>query len=201
MSITTTPSSPRLRSPLAVIWTREDCEKLVAAGVLNYRFELVDGEIIKKVGQNLPHRIAVSRLTGWLYRIFTEDCVQSQATIDVAPEDNPTSEPEPDVTVLSIPLPDLARQDPRQNPTPANIHLVIEVADTTLDYDLSVKAGLYARAAIPEYWVLNLRERKLHVFRLSSGGNYAPAIEHSEADSVAPLAAPHAPVRVGDLLP
>jgi Uma2 family endonuclease len=199
--MTTTPLSPRLRSPLAVIWTREDCAKLVVAGVLNYRFELVEGEIIKKVGQNLPHRIAISRLTGWLYRLFTEDYVQSQATIDVAPEDNPTSEPEPDVTVLSTPLPDLARQDPRQNPTPQNIRLVIEVADTTVDYDLTVRAGLYARAGIPEYWVLNLRERKLHVFRQPFGGNYAPAIEYGEAAPVAPLAAPQAPVRVGDLLP
>jgi Uma2 family endonuclease len=201
MSITTTPTPPRLRSPLAVIWTREDCAKLVAAGVLNYRYELVEGEIIKKVGQNLPHRIAISRLTGWLYRIFREDYVQSQATIDVAPEDNPTSEPEPDVTVLSVPLPNLARRNPRQDPTPTDIRLVIEVADTTLDYDLSVKAGLYARAGIPEYWVLNLRERKLHVFRQPSGGHYAPMIEHEEGASVATLAAPNAPIRVGDLLP
>jgi Uma2 family endonuclease len=201
MIITTTSSTPRLRSPFAVIWTRDDCARLAAAGVLDYRYELVAGEIIKKVGQNLPHRTSITLITAWLCSIFGAVFFQSQATIDVAPEDNPTSEPEPDVTVLSVPLPELARQNPRQNPTPEHIRLVIEVADTTLDYDLSVKAGLYARAGIPEYWVLDLRGRRLRTLRQPADGSYGQTTEYAEGDSAAPLAAPPAVVRVADLLP
>ena len=51
-------------------WTRKDCARLAVAGVLNYRYELVEGEIIKKAVQSLPHRIAITLITAWLYTVY-----------------------------------------------------------------------------------------------------------------------------------
>ena len=192
---------PLPRNPFAVVWTRRDCEKLVAAGALDFRYELVEGEIINKMGQNLPHRISIIRIIEWLCQIFSSDYVQTQAKIDVLPEDNPTSEPEPDAAVLTASLPQLAQQDPTQNPRPEQVRLLIEVADTTLNYDLIVKAGLYARANIAEYWVLDLNARQLHVLRKPANGAYQQVNTHPETASVASLAAPDAAVIISRLLP
>lgn len=198
MSMTFT--SPPFRNPFSVRWTREDCAKLESDGYLNHRYELVEGDIIDKMGQNIPHRIAVSRLTGWLYRIFNEDYVQSQAAIDVAPEDNPTSEPEPDAAVLTVPFQTLVQQEQR-NPTAEQVCLVVEVSDTTLQYDLSVKAALYARAGIAEYWVIDLNARAIHIHRHPQVGQYSSVIIHPERDTVSCLASPTLTVSVAALLP
>lgn len=203
MSLSTlnSPSAPRLRNPFAVIWTRKDCESFVASGVLNYRFELVEGEIISKMGQNLPHRIAITFTMSWLIATFGQDFVQSQATIDVLPEDNPTSEPEPDLAVTNVSLPQMAAQNPKQNPSRKQIRLLIEVSDTTLNYDLTVKAGLYARAEIPEYWILDLNARELHILRQPAQGAYRQTTTHIATATVTSLAAPSHPVSVASLLP
>lgn len=200
MSLTISPTSSSVPSPFAHLWTRADCTRLEAAGILNYRYELVEG-IINRMSQNMPHRTGVSRLTGWLYRIFTEDYVQSQSPINVAPEDNPTSRPEPDVAVLTVSLPELTRQNPELDPTSEQVRLIVEVADSTLRYDLITKAGLYARAGIPEYWVLDLNGRKLHIFRRPADGHYRDSSEYTETDIVSCSYAPTQTIVVSALLP
>jgi Uma2 family endonuclease len=182
-------------SPQAIHWTRKDCEALERAGVLNYRYELVEG-VINRMGQNLGHAGMVQRLLAWLFSVFGSEFVLTQMTIDVRPEDNPTSEPEPDVIVL-------ARRDVELlgNPTANDLRLCIEAADTTLSYDLTTKAGLYARAGIPEYWVLSLPERKLYVHRLPLEGVYKDVTACLEGETISPLAAPEAITQVSALLP
>src|SRR5580700_1319976 len=77
-------------------WTRKECDALEAAGLLqNERLELVEGELINKLGKNRPHTITLTFVASWLRRIFGEEFVNLETSIDVAPEDNPTSEPEP----------------------------------------------------------------------------------------------------------
>jgi len=108
------------------------------------------------------------------------------APIDVAPEDNPTNEPEPDVIVLKRQL---------------SHFLVVEIADTSLNFDLTTKAALYARAGIAEYWVLDVTGRRLLVHRDPKSSEYASIVAYGERESVAPLAAPQAEFRVADAFP
>lgn len=150
------------------MWTREDCDRMDRTGLLPGKWELVSGEIISKMGQNLPHAGRVSRLFSWLISIFGADAVLTHCSIDVAPEDNPTSKPEPDLTVVSGGWTAM-----KQNPTPREIVLVVEVSDTTLEFDLTVKAALYARAGISEYWVLDINGQRLHQFRQPAAGGWA----------------------------
>jgi Uma2 family endonuclease len=186
----------RNRAPSAVIWTRDDCKKLETAGILDFHYELVAGDIIRTPGQSVPHRHAVMLLTVSLAMAFGADFVQSQATIDIAPEDHPTSEPEPDVAVMNVPMTALTG-----NPTATQVVLVVEVSDTTLQYDLTVKAGLYARAQIAEYWVVDINNRQLHVHRQPQNGAYRSVVPYPDTATVAPLAAPNSPTLVAQLLP
>jgi Uma2 family endonuclease len=102
---------------------------------------------------------------------------------------------EPDVTVLHSSFRDL-----NGNPQPSNIALAVEIADTSLRQDLTAKAGLYARAGIAEYWVVNLKHRRLHVFREPSAGVYSARFEVGETDAVSPLAQPTCSIAVATLL-
>jgi Uma2 family endonuclease len=196
MSQQVIPNTPSGRWPFAVIWTRDDCAKLEAAGVLDYRYELVEGDIISKMGQNIPHRRALLRLLEYLISIFTIDFLQDQSAIDVHPEDNPTNAPEPDVSVLLVSSATLT-----SNPTAAQIALVAEVSDSTLTFDLTVKANLYARAGIPEYWVIDIPNRLLHLHTNPQNGHYQTVTPYSATATVAPLSSPTASILVSRLMP
>jgi Uma2 family endonuclease len=167
---------------------------LEASGLLDQEsLELVEGELISKMGKKRPHVSSFKRLHEWLVHVFGWRFVDAEAPIDVAPEDNPTSEPEPDLIVL--------RQDDSHftsNPQPQDLRLVVEIAHTSLSFDLKVKAALYARAGVPEYWVLDVAGRRLLVHRNPQSGTYMDVAAYSEHESVSPLAAPQAQFRVAD---
>jgi Uma2 family endonuclease len=186
---------PPESSPHAILWTRDDCAKMEAAGVLNYRYELVEGVVIK-VGQNMPHGALIMLILEWVVEAFMRACVVTQVSIDVRPEDNPTNEPMPDVLVLTRPAMSFT-----ERATPPDIRLLIEAADTTVRYDLTTKASLYARAGIVEYWVVSLPDRKLTVHRDPQQGAYRDLRTYREHEQVTPLAAPDKPVVVARLLP
>jgi len=176
-----------VRAAKSVMWTREDCRKMEIAGLLPERWELVRGEIINKMGTNLPHSMMAQCIAEWLAAVFTGGRILPTCSIDVFPEDNPTSEPEPDVTVLTRAARDLGR-----NPGPGDIEMIVEVSDTTLAHDLGPKAWLYARAGVPEYWVIDIKERRIHVHREPGSAGYA-SMQVFEADGeVSPLTRPDA---------
>lgn len=178
-------------------WTRRDCEFLVNNGLLVGRYELIDGEIISKMGQNAPHSFVINRFNGRLIRLFGEDFVRIQSPIDVADADRNTNDPEPDAAVTRGPATDYAVRQPG----PQDVLLVVEVADTTLRYDTTTKAALYARAGIPDYWVVDVNGRRLLMHRSPQNGVYQSVVEYAEGESVAPLENVQASVMVGDLLP
>ena len=182
-------------SPTAVRWTRGDCDALEKAGFLTYNYELVDG-VINRMGQNIRHGILVRLILAWLFSAFGDEFVLTQVTIDVSPEDNPTNAPEPDAIVLTRPAEDLP-----SNPLPSDIRLCVEASDSTLSFDLSTKARLYARAGIREYWVLSVRDRTLHVHRSPAGGVYQEVTICGEEEQVSPCSAPDVLIQVGKLLP
>ena len=83
---------------------------------------------------------------------------------------------------------------------PTTADLVVEVADSSLDFDTNEKRLLYARAGIREYWVVDINGRRLLVYRDPQGGDYATQQTFGPAESVSPLAVPSATVRVADML-
>lgn len=177
------------------VWTRVECATLEASGLLEQQHvELVEGDLIRKLGKKRPHVNAVTLLMAWLVEVFGVQFVNPEAPIDVRPEDNPTNEPEPDLIVLGRELSNFLSTNPR----PEDLRLVVEVADTSLDFDLTTKATLYARAGIVEYWVLDVTGRRLIVHRDPRSGRYSSVIAFGEQEGVAPLAAPHAEFQVRD---
>jgi Uma2 family endonuclease len=84
------------------------------------------------------------------------------------------------------------RPRPFANPTPADLRLVVEIAHSSLTFDLTTKASLYARAGIVEYWVLDVTQRRLIVHRDPAAGRYTSVVSYDETESVAPLAVPDA---------
>jgi len=177
-------------------WTREECQALERAGVVDLeRYELIEGELLRKMSKNLPHICAITLLIGWLQRVFGVEFAVPEPTIDVAPEDNPSSYPEPDAIVLVRSVRELTGHI-----RAGDIRLVVEVSDSSLTFDLHEKSWLYARAGIPEYWVLDINARRLFAHREPENGKYKTVTIYSANESVASLADPSSSVRVGDLL-
>jgi Uma2 family endonuclease len=183
---------PETRAVNAISWTREDCERMEEVGLLPERWELIQGEVISKMGQGLQHSFVIQRIQLWLVALFGYSFVAPQVTINVAPIDEPTSAPVPDIVVLNTPALRIAG-----SPKPNQMVLVIEVADTTLSFDLGVKARLYARAGIPEYWVASVKGRKLWVLRDPVDGKYSDIAELNEQAEVSPLGRSET-IRVGE---
>jgi Uma2 family endonuclease len=180
---------PRLR------WTREQYHELARMGFIEEgtRFELVEGEIVERMTVNQPHVISCHRSNRALSAVFGQEVVVSQAPVAV----NLHNEPEPDVYVLRRSVEEFSVEPPMSD----DILLIVEVSDTTLRKDLGVKAALYARAGIPDYWVLNLNDRILVVHRQPGSEGYESITMIGEDGSVSPPAAPQATVTVADLLP
>jgi len=144
---------------------------------------------------------SASRLvTRALRDVFEEDLWIVDTQLPVALDEE--SEPEPDVTVTA--------GNPRDflPSHPAHPVLVVEVAEASLALDREEKGSLYARARVPEYWILNLRDRVLEVYREPSrdasapyGWAYGSRQSLAAGEHVAPDAAPSARIAVSDLLP
>src|SRR5262249_49853880 len=108
VTLSTQPTAPEPLVPPRKRWTREECSAMEKAGLIDLaRYELIEGELIQRMGKNHPHNRALCSLPNWLRRVFGMDFVMQEPSIDVAPEDNPTSEPEPDVVVLNRPYHEL----------------------------------------------------------------------------------------------
>lgn len=178
-------------------WTRDDCAFLERVGFLPERYELIDGEIVSKMGQNQPHAIAVTLFLKWLIAVFGGDFVLSQLPVEVADADRPNYQPQPDLAVLVQQVTTYLTEPPG----PGDLRLVAEVSDSTLRGDLNTKASLYARAGIPEYWVLDVTGRRLFVHRNPTNGVYTSTERFDETESVATEASPGNATTVANLLP
>jgi Uma2 family endonuclease len=195
-ALTTAPEPPAPLVPRRKRWTRAECADLVSNGTWELeRLELIDGELISKMGQNPPHMFFLARILHWLMDAFGRERIYQDASIDVAPGDNPINEPEPDLLILKRPCLTL----PTANFQPDEIALLVEVSDSSLRYDLTVKAALYARAGIVEYWVLDIPGQRLVVHRDPGPTGYRSVVAYSGFERVAPLASPQNELPVGEL--
>ncbi len=187
--------------PHVRLWTREEYLKMAEAGVFapGERVELIEGEIIAMTPQKGPHATGVTLVWEEVRRAFgAEYVVRGQLPLDLGS----FSQPEPDVAVVR----GSARDFRDAHPTTAV--LVVEVSDVTVDLDRHQKASLYARAGIPEYWILNLPERVLEVYRDPAtisdhplGYGYRSSQRLDATAWVVPLASPTNRIAVADLLP
>jgi Uma2 family endonuclease len=193
LTIPTDPPIPL--TPPRKRWTRAECAILEASGMWEQqKLELVDGELISKMGKTRSHVNALMAMMRYLAGSFGYDHINPSAPIDVAPEDNSSNEPEPDLIVFALPTA-LRLTAPQA----ADLALVVEISDSSLRFDLTVKAALYARAGIIEYWVLDLAGRRLIVHREPEAGRYRTVVAYSEGEKVAPLSAPENELQVGGM--
>jgi Uma2 family endonuclease len=155
--------------------------QLGESGVLTSedRVELIDGWLVEKPVQKPPHAVVVSRLLRRLSKIVPESYdLRFQVPITLA-----TSEPEPDGVIAVGP-------DERYvaaHPTPKDILLVIEVADTTLAFDRGPKRLIYAAARLPVYWVVNLPGDRIEIYSNPRAGKtpaYRTRTDHERGTKV-----------------
>jgi len=184
---------PKLRH-----WSKSEYHEMAELGWFRgQRAELIDGEIVVLSPQKFEHGRVADRATEKMRELFGASFwVRMQLPLDLGPN----SEPEPDVSVVTG-----RREDYHDHPKQAV--LVIEVSDTTLSFDRGEKAGLYARAGVQDYWILDLVHRQLHIHRdpipdptQANWFTYGSIETFQGSDVVAPLNLPAGRVRVSELL-
>jgi Uma2 family endonuclease len=153
---------------LAKRWiTADEYKRMGEAGVFppDARLELLEGEIYEMSPIGSPHAACVDALALLLNEAAKRRfIVRVQSPIRL----NDFSEPQPDVTLLRW-RDDFYR---KALPTPADVLLVVEVADTTLETDRKVKIPLYARAGIPEAWIVNILDERIEIYSAIEGESY-----------------------------
>lgn len=175
-------------------WTREEYERRIADGFFQpeERLELIDGLIFEMTPQNSWHAAAIQALQEALPPLFGKGySLRIQLPLALGFD----SEPEPDVAVVA------GHWRNYRERHPATAVLVVEVAETTLLHDRERKASLYARAGIPDYWILNRAGACLEILRDPVDGAYRSKSVLRSGDEVSPLTRPGTSIAVADLLP
>jgi len=159
------------------VFTVSEFERMAETGILseNDRVELIEGEIIEMSPIGKSHAACVDRFTRLLSRLDNKVILRVQGPIQL----DDYSEPQPDLTLLRHRDDFYAGSLPR----PADVLLVIEVADSTLDYDRFMKLPAYARAGIPEAWLANLPADRIEMYAEPVDGAYT-VIKHATRGEV-----------------
>jgi Uma2 family endonuclease len=189
----------QLTEPRNFRWTRDEFYRLADLGCFDQRrVELIEGEIIEMPVPKPPHVMSIILSEHVLRTVFgTGFVVRTQSPINVSI----MSDAQPDLAVVPG-----SPRDYIEHPTSAL--LVVEVSETTLAYDRGRKGSLYAAGGIADYWIVNLVDRQLEVYRdpvpdanEPSGFRYNTRTDFVAGQFATPLAAPSATVAVADMLP
>lgn len=181
-------------------WTvAEFCEMMDLPKFQDRKYILIDGEIFKMPRPSPRHEGTIAIAMRILQSVIPSDhYVRVNLGFPLGFE----TEPIPDLAIAKGAAEDHLDSHPESSP------LFVEVSDSTLALDLRVKYHLYAAANIPEYWVLDIASKKVHLHRnpiadadAPRGFRYASVQVLTAADSFAPLAFPEKTIRVADLLP
>jgi Uma2 family endonuclease len=194
-------SRPAEAFPKKRRWTREEYYKMAESNILapDERVELIEGEILQMPPQGPSHSTGIRTVQETLRTVFGHGFdVRPQLPLSLGL----ASDPEPDIAVVSGSYRDYRSAHPN------TALLVVEVSDTTLDFDRHEKASLYARAGVQEYWLINLPKKQVEVHRapgpipdMPFGYGYAEITFHKADDTISPLSAPDADIYVADILP
>ncbi|MEM9539536.1 MAG: Uma2 family endonuclease [Cyanobacteria bacterium P01_E01_bin.42] len=163
-------------------WSLVEYHQMIAAGILqNRRVELLAGEIVEMSPESPLHYNTAKRGTRYLEELLGDRAeIRFNGSISLS-----NSEPEPDIAIVAPPE---SRYNDR-HPGVADIFWLVEVAQTSLKKDTEIKPIIYASEGILEYWLLNLPERKLIVFRDPQQNSYTTRLELEEG-MISPLAFP-----------
>jgi Uma2 family endonuclease len=180
-------------------WTRAEYDRLIDLGVFQPGdpIELIGGELLVAEPQGAPHYTAIQKTARALERAFGPSWnVRTQGPMGLDEE----SEPEPDVAVVP------GKPEDYGSSHPSRAELVVEVSESSLAFDRGHKGSVYARAGIVDYWIVNLVDRVVEVYREPAldvaapfGASYARREVLDSSRQVSPLAAPHASIHVRDL--
>jgi len=175
-------------------WTLDDYHRMIEVGLLESRHvELLNGEIIEMPPEGEPHAYYRTEAKDYLKELLgTRAKIREAAPITIPTN---TSEPEPDIAIVQP----LGREYLQHHPYPENIFWLMEFSNTSLAKDLDLKRKAYATAAIPEYWVMNLKIPQLKVFRNPVNGDYTSELTFTTGE-IRPLAFPDMAVSVQRLL-
>jgi Uma2 family endonuclease len=166
-------------------WTLDDYHRMVEIGLLSKRHvELLNGEIIEMPPEGPEHAQLNTDTADYLRSLLGETALVRDAKPITLPLT--ASEPEPDLAIVQ-PLRALYRT---RHPYPEDIFWLIEYSNTSLGKDLDTKRKVYAEAGILEYWVVDLKNRLVKIFRNPVDGNYTSEVTLSDR-SVSPLAFPN----------
>jgi Uma2 family endonuclease len=176
-------------------FTTAEYARMAEAGVLGEddRLELIDGEILELAPIGSGHAACVRRLTGLFARLLGDTVqVSIQNPIDL----DEHSQPQPDLVLLR------PRNDfyASAHPTAADVLLLVEVAETSEEYDRQIKVPLYARHGIKEVWLVDLRQRRVFVYRDPSPDSYRTVRICQRSDALSSSALPDLLVTVADVL-
>jgi len=175
--------------------TLEKFSRMVAQGAFNElgdrHIELIYGELREMVSPGPSHINTVRRLNRWSHDHVGDDdaFIMIQDPIGIAQYD---SAPRPDVTWVKP-------KDYETIPQERDVLLLIEVSDTTLSYDTGEKLELYAFAAIKDYWVVNLQDCCVEVYRRPKRGRYLEHCAYRSGEQISPLAFPKLKLSVSGL--
>lgn len=161
----------------------------------NERTELVAGQITLMAAKGTPHVLSLRLLSRKLDELLADQSVFVSTQDPIQLDD--FSEPEPDLAVVRGTELDYADRHPR----PEDLCLVVEVADSTLKQDCEIKDKVYAQAKIADYWVVDLKNRQLHVFRDPTPTGYTSHLILTEPHQVSPLAFPTLTITLASILP
>ena len=191
----TTAEGTPLATPARRLFTVDDYHAMARAGILSEddHVELIEGEIVMMSPVGSRHAACVDILAELLIRAADQRTavrVQSPIRLDES------TEPEPDLCVL------LRRDDAYSEslPQPEDVLLVIEVSDTTLDYDRRVKARVYARHGIRQFWLVDLGSCTVETYRAPGPDGYGERSVHDVGDRV-PVPGLEIDLEVGTLFP
>lgn len=176
--------------------TVEEYDQMIESGVFdeNDRVELLNGAIVEKMPKGKKHSAATDRIAKFLDRRFNEYFfVRNQNPIWLSE----FSEPEPDIVLAVL------REDEYESshPTPDEIYLILEVSDSTLNYDRNTKGEAYARAGIRQYLVLNVQEKTLEDYREPGADGYGSKQTYRAGQTFNLVAFPDISLNVNDFLP
>ena len=166
---------------------------MISSGLLMGRqVELVNGEIVDMAPELPIHRATYRRGVKYLEALLGNRAVIFSAAPVTLPNDG---EPQPDISIVAPPE---SRYDTR-HPGPSDIYWLIEVANTSLVYDLGEKAQAYARDSIQDYWVLDILGQQLWVHRKPVGNQYC-SVQALKSGVITPLTLPQITVQIDQLL-
>jgi Uma2 family endonuclease len=177
-------------------FTVDDISRMMETGIIgeDENFELIEGDLVMMAAKHIGHDGIKNRLVKELVKAAPEGLLAVESSLQLAKD----ILVEPDITVIAQSV----YVGPRKafaRPRPEDVHLVIEIAASSLAYDRGIKAQLYARHQIREFWVIDADELKTWVHTGPSGEAWSQVVERGAEETITAAALPGFSFRLSDI--